>query len=208
MTKEVDHILFIGTTLYTDYKLLASCPEEYAKLHATNPRYGMNDFDLGYTNDLGNIRHLRPTDYQHWFMESKKEIMKAVVKNPDKKIVLITHHCPSLKCCEHSQVFNGDIPEVLLSSYASNLEPFITAHPNIKLWICGHAHRRQNFKLGSCLVMMNPRGHGVETYGFNPNTYVDTKTWTCTEEPFHNSQWEQERQKEFNELLTGTFWDR
>ena len=205
VSKEVNNILFVGTTLYTDYRLLPDMPEHYARAYSSDPRYGMNDFYLGYTNDEGQIRHIKTADYQRWFMESKKEIMKAVVKNPDKEIVLVTHHGPSPQCCQATQDFYGyhGMPKRLQPSYASNLEPFIEAHPNIKLWICGHAHYRRNFRIGSCLVMMNPRGYGSESCEFNPNTFVDTKNWTCFQEPFCNSSWAQERKKELNEILRG-----
>ena len=208
ISKEINNILFIGTTLYTDYKLLPKFPEEYAIPYAAG-REGMNDFYCGYTKDQGQIRQFTPLDYQRWFMESKKEIMRLVIKNPEKEIVLITHHCPSPQCCQRAR-YNCDdpVPVRLQPSYASNLESFIVAHPNIKLWICGHAHHRQNFKVGSCLVMMNPRGYANEAYNFNPNTFVETNDWSCTQEPFHNPQWQKERQKEFDELFTGTFWER
>ncbi len=178
MCKEINNILFIGTTLYTDYALSANDTPEYSMRLACHPSRGMNDFRYGYTKDKeGKIRHIHPTDYRRWFIESKKEITRLVQSNPNKEIVLITHHCPSAKC--------GVAYEELSASYASNLEDFIRDNPNIKLWVAGHVHQRKNFRIGNCLILMNPRGyegHG-ESIGFNPNTFVDTKDWSVHQVP-------------------------
>ena len=178
MSKDVNNILFIGTTLYTDYALSTDVSPEYSMRLACHPRRGMNDFRYGYTkgND-GNVRHIHPTDYQRWFIESKKEITRLVKSNPNKEIVLITHHCPSSKC--------GVYHEELSASYASDLDDFIKDNPNIKLWVTGHIHQRKHFRIGNCLVLMNPRGYEAygEGIGFNPNTFVDTKDWSVRQDP-------------------------
>lgn len=183
MAKQIDNILFIGTTLYTDYALLPTVSIDTAMWYANSPRFGLNDFRFGHTRDGDKIRRIHPTDYRRWFIESKKEITRLVQSNPDKEIVLITHHCPSNKCCSCKD-------EILITSYASNLESFIRDNPNIKLWITGHVHDRKNFKIGNCLVVMNPRGyeHRGETLGFNPNTFVDTKDWSVRQTPTPNKR--------------------
>ena len=177
ISKEVNHLLFIGTTLYTNYSLLPDVSVENAMGYALGSR-GLNDFRIGYTRDQNQIRPIHPRDYLRWFIESQKEITRLVESNPDKEIVLITHHCPSGQCCSNDY-------DILNASYASNLEPFIREHPNIKLWVCGHAHNRKNFKIGNCLVLMNPRGyeHEGEGLGFNPNTFVDTGDWSLKADP-------------------------
>ena len=178
MSKEIDGILFIGTTLYTDYALYPDISVEWAMHKGFR---GLNDFYTGYTKDKDTVRRLMPTDYRRWFIESAKEITRLVEANPDKEVVLITHHCPSEKCCTFRD-------EILNTSYASNLEGFIQTHPNIRLWIAGHAHNRKEFKVGNCLVLMNPRGyeHEGECYGFTPNVFVDTKNWTVQREKVEN----------------------
>ncbi|MBR6411560.1 MAG: metallophosphoesterase [Alphaproteobacteria bacterium] len=177
MHKEVDNILFIGTTLYTDYSLLPDVSVREAMLHSCR-RSGLMDFRTGYTQDQGRLRHITPLDYSRWFTESLQEITRLVEANPQKEIVLLTHHCPSARCC-------SDYYGILNAAFASNLEPFITAHPNIKLWVAGHTHHRKNFKIGNCLVLLNPRGyeHIGQGLGFNPNTFVDTSDWSVRQSP-------------------------
>ena len=178
MHKTVENILFIGTTLYTNYALLPDVPVENAMWYAYSPRFGLNDFRLGYTRDNGKVRHIFPTDYRRWFIESQKEIRRIIEAHPDKEIVLITHHCPSEKCCATKGI-------LLNTSYASDMESFIREHSNIKLWITGHVHERQNFKIGQCTVLMNPRGYEDrgEAFGFNPNTFVETRDWSIFQAP-------------------------
>ena len=176
MAKEVDNILFIGTTLYTNYTLLPNVSAKDAMYYA-NSRHGLNDFYCGYTRDHGKVRHINPKDYQRWFIESYKEMTRLIQSHPDKDVVVITHHCPSRRCCR-------DGYDLLHTSYASDLEPFILKHPNIKLWVCGHVHERKNFKVGNCLVLMNPQGyaHEGESFNFNPHTFVDTRDWSVHQE--------------------------
>ena len=178
MSKEVNGILFIGTTLYTDYALFPDISVEWAMHKGFR---SLNDFYAGYTKDKDKVRHFTPDDYRYWFIESKKEITRLVEANPDKDVVIITHHCPSEQCCTFKD-------EILNTSYASNLEPFIQEHPNIKLWVSGHVHSRKNFKIGNCLLLMNPRGyeHEGECYDFTPNTFVETKDWSIQREKVEN----------------------
>lgn len=180
MHKEVNGILFIGTTLYTDYRLYGSDPE-YGMQEAFNPMGGLNDFRFGRTNEGNASRPLRPTDYLRWFIESKKEMIRILDKNKDKDVVVITHHCPHKKCLQ------DDITRYmeLDTSYASDMSDLILKYPNIKLWVAGHVHQRGSFKVGQCLVVQNPMGyeHRYETLGFTPDVFVDTKDWHVQRKP-------------------------
>lgn len=130
----------------------------------------MNDFRYNYTNHYhikeemeGNfkelvikewIRKLRPGDTEKMFTATLKSIDKACRKFPNKEIVVVTHHAPSIK----------SIPEIYLTdkstpAFASNLEPFILDRPNIKLWCHGHIHTTCDYQIGNCRVICNPRGY-------------------------------------------------
>ena len=205
MEKEVDGILFIGSTLYTDYKLPISGEHtlteqqtiDYNKRMAS-PKMsggGLNDFNFGRTEestynkswsfeDDSELSYVTPTNYERFFRRTFDEIKSIVERkeNLNKDIVILTHHCPSPKCIDSVYV---DSP--LNASYVSNLEDFITSHSNIKCWVCGHVHHRANFMVGQCRVVMNPLGYCK--YGeflsskdgtsgnWSPYTYVNTNTW-------------------------------
>ena len=190
--KEVNGIIFIGTTLYTDYKALA--PKIKVKQSMSIGNRGLNDFKIGKTlNKNGKLDILTPEHYKKLFYESMKVITKVVEENPNKDIVIITHHCPSLKC-----ISNRYSTSVMNASYVSKLDKFIEEHKNIKCWICGHVHHRDNFNIGDCKVILNPRGYEThsECDDWTPNCYLDTDTWTLEKVGYHNEQWEKQREED------------
>lgn len=224
MTKEVDGILFIGSTLYTDYKLPVSGERglseqqtiDYNKRMAS-PKMsggGLNDFNFGKTEEAtynkawsfegdSELSYLTPTNYERFFKRTFEEIKKLVEMdaNKDKDIVILTHHCPSPKCIDAVYV---DSP--LNASYVSNLEDFITSHKNIKCWVCGHVHHRANFLVGQCRVVMNPLGYCK--YGeflsskdgisgeWSPYTYVNTKTWEVEKTDYDLTKFKTQRDED------------
>ena len=221
MTKEVDGILFVGSTLYTDYKLPIRGTKnvseaktiEYNKRIAT-PKMsggGLNDFNWGKTEEAtynkawifegdSDLSYLTPNNYERFFHRTFDAIKKIVEENPDKEIVVVTHHCPSTKCIS-AEYIGSD----LNSSYVSDLDDFILSHPNIKCWICGHVHHRASFKIGGCLVVMNPLGyckygeylssHDGVSGEWTPNTFVNTKTWELEKEAVDLTKWGKRREK-------------
>lgn len=224
MEKEVDGILFVGSTLYTDYRLPVDGERiigesriiEFNKRMAS-PKMsggGLNDFNFGFTEEATydmdryfNPEHARltPTNYERFFERTFSELQRIVEKkeNLEKDIVVVTHHCPSPKCISSEYV---DSP--MNASYVSNLEDFIISHENIKCWVCGHVHHRANFMVGKCRVVMNPLGYCK--YGeflsskdgisgdWSPNTYVNTKTWEVEIEPYDLTKFKAQRNKDEN----------
>lgn len=222
MSKEVDGILFVGSTLYTDYKLPISGENDVSEQKTIDynkrmaaPKMsggGLNDFNFGRTEEStynkawsfesdSDLSYITPENYERFFHRTFSAIKKIVEDNPNKEIVIVTHHCPSPKCIDSAYV---DSP--LNASYVSNLEDFIVSHKNIKCWVCGHVHHRASFKVGDCLVVMNPLGYckygeflsskdGVSGE-WTPNTYVNVKTWTVEKEPFDMTKWKNLREKE------------
>jgi hypothetical protein len=222
MAKEVDGILFIGSTLYTDYKLPVSgerglteqqtidCNKRMASPKMSGG--GLNDFNFGKTEEAtynkswsfegdSDLSYLTPTNYERFFKRTFDEIRNIVEKdeNKDKDIVILTHHCPSPKCIDDVYV---DSP--LNASYVSDLEDFITSHKNIKCWVCGHVHHRADFLVGQCRVVMNPLGYCK--YGeflsskdgisgdWTPYTYVNTKTWEVEKTSYDLSKFKKRKE--------------
>lgn len=180
--KEVDGIVFLGSTLYTDYKYKTyDYHEDDEQTIARNMRYanlGLNDFCVGKTTRDDSLGMLYPTDYKKWHERTIAAFEDSLTRNKDKDVVIVTHHCPSPKCISKQYVGNE-----LNASYVSDLEDFIQDHKNIKCWCCGHVHHKDSFKLGDCLIVMNPLGYckymsfseGGRDWSFN--TFVNTKTW-------------------------------
>lgn len=148
--KEIDGVLFVGSTLWTDMN-----NDDYFTKYQV--KQGMADFKL-IRNDLNNYRNLHPDDV---IVRHKKslEFIKNTVANTSKKVVVVTHHAPSdlsvADCYKGHQLMNG--------AYRSNLEDFVI-DSNINLLCHGHTHYPFDYMLGNTRVVCNPRGyHGHES---------------------------------------------
>jgi hypothetical protein len=224
MTKVVDGILFVGSTLYTDYRLPTSGEKEFAEQEIVDynkrmasPKMsggGLNDFNFGKTEEStynkawslegsSDLSFLTPTNYERFFNRTFKMIKNIVESkdNKDRDIVVLTHHCPSPRCIDSAYV---DSP--LNASYVSDLEDFITSHKNIRCWVCGHVHHRANFLVGQCRVVMNPLGYckygeflsskdGM-SWDWSPYTYVNTVTWEVEREEYDLSKFRRQRDRD------------
>jgi predicted phosphodiesterase len=164
--KIINGIVFIGCTLYTDYKFAGT---QYDNMRTAT--VGLNDFRWGFWFDK-NIQNLVPLQPQHYLKLHKKSrrfISKTLKKFKDKKCVLITHHGMSPKCIADEYVGN-----YLNASYVSNMERLIKSNPNLVLVISGHIHASKDFMIGNTRYIMNPYGYRNPFYGivntaFNPN---------------------------------------
>ena len=165
--KIIDDIVFVGCTLWTNYKLFGDSSADLYKFFATR---SMNDYRYGSFEKDGKILRLTPEYCEEMFNKSVEYIHEIAQKYSQKKIVVITHHAPSVQSIE-KEYLNSETPP----AFASNLEDFILNHPNIKLWCHGHIHYFRDYYIDSCRVICNPRGyeHFSEETGFNPNFTVE-----------------------------------
>ena len=118
----------------------------------------MNDFR--YVNIIGEdgiARLITPEDQIRLHNESKDFIDKTCRENPDKKIVVITHHCPSYKSIPDQ--YKTDL---LSAAFASNLEEIIAKYDNLILWCHGHVHSNMNYTLHGTRIVANPLGYRTE----------------------------------------------
>ena len=173
--KIIDDIVFIGATLWTDYNLLGKDKQSLYMWYATRC---LNDFEYGKTNISGNIeneskeclKRITPEYCIEVFNKTVSYIDDICKQYPDKKIVVITHHAPSIQ-----SVPKHLIREVSTPCFASNLEEFILNHPNIKLWCSGHIHQFNDYYIGDCRIVCNPRGYVKyhEKTGFNEDFTIE-----------------------------------
>lgn len=159
-----EKIVIFGATLWTDFELTSKDPT-WGMLMA---KQSMNDFRWGLMKDEnGVVAGLRP----QWCLEEHKKTLETLdnvcKEYPDYSIVVLTHHCPSAYSIpqEYSHYGNN-------CAYASHLEEFITNHPNIKAWVCGHVHQPHKYNIGQCQVFSNPMGyiHYHENKNWDRNT--------------------------------------
>ena len=141
--KEIgEDIIVVGCTLYTDFRLYEDL--DYDQTYAMNYAHSrMNDFRYVYTygDTHETYRNVTPLDYVRYFNTSLNFIEETCNKFPDKKIIVVTHHAPSMR-----SIRGRYVTDLLSAAYASPLEDFIKAHDNIKLWTHGHIHNVPEYK--------------------------------------------------------------
>ena len=145
-----ENIIIVGCTLYTDYKAFGN-----RELGMKIGEAYLNDFRYVHTySNLGGDRLVTPLDYEKWHQQSLQFIDQMCKSNPTAKIVVVTHHGPSKQSLSTEYV-----ADLLSSSYVSDIEEFILAHKNIKLWVHGHVHRLFDYYIGNCRIVVNPFGY-------------------------------------------------
>ncbi len=144
---------FIGGTLWTDFN-------DMDIMTMLNAESAMNDYrGVKNTDDTQTWKflpkhalrdHSRMVDYLQNCMDTYRESGRE-----DNRVVVITHHAPSqLSIHEkyaHDTLMNGN--------FYTKLDNFITANPQIQLWIHGHMHDPFDYGLGGTRVVCNPRGY-------------------------------------------------
>jgi len=146
----IDDILFIGATLWTDFKLYHT---QYNSQLAA--QCGMADYKSIRYNQGGKYRKLTPPDTTRMHINSLQFIKTELNEKKHYKSVVITHHAPSEK----------SIPEEYQASelspgYASNIDQDIInmKHSPI-LWVHGHTHNNNDYLIGGTRVLSNQRGY-------------------------------------------------
>ena len=148
---EHEDVIFIGCTLWTDFELYGQNYKEDA-INVAWTR--MNDYNYIMCEHDEDLVKLFPRKTINWHIKSVNFIQKICKENPDKKIVIISHHAPSKKSIA-TQYRSSEVNP----AYASDLEWLIEKYPNIKLWIHGHNHSNSNYNIGQCKVICNPFGY-------------------------------------------------
>lgn len=158
---EICGFRIFGATLWTDFMLLDA--PEAASAAATA--------DL---NDYARIRHwpscrkLRPHHTREVHAHSRRALEAFLVAGDPGKSIVVTHHAPSLLSLpEHRK------SDLISSAYASRLDDLILSHQPA-LWVHGHIHHANDYRIGRTRVVSNPRGYPDEPVsGFQPDMILD-----------------------------------
>lgn len=162
-TKEINGIVFVGTTLWTDFN--QGDPTTMAICSTS-----MNDYRV-VRDSTKNYSKLKPMTTLGRHRESLTYIKSVIEADKSRQYVVVGHHAPSPQST-HPRYANEDH---LNGAYRSDLTGFILDHPQIKLWTHGHVHNVCDYMVGSTRVVCNPRGYeGYEPdSGWDPNFIVE-----------------------------------
>lgn len=157
----IDDVLFVGSTLWTDF----NGSDPLTKFNAASM---MSDYRLIKFDD-GRCRKLTPSDVEKAHCDARRYIDFMASENPDKKVVVVTHHSPSFMSV--APQFQND--DLMNGCYHSDLSQLIIDRECIKLWIHGHTHSKMDYLIGQCRVVCNPRGYPGESTHFNEQFLVE-----------------------------------
>lgn len=166
---EIGDVLFLGCTLWTDYRLDGD--QETSMAYAAR---GMNDHRRIIGPD--GTRPFSPADAlaEH---EKDRAWLEQELEKADKrgqKTVVVTHHLP------HPRSIHPDyMGSPLNPCFASDLSELVE-RGGAELWVHGHTHSSCDYVAGGTRVICNPRGypHDVwtqvfENPQFDPTIVVD-----------------------------------
>lgn len=148
-------IKFVGGTLWTDMNGGDFLTMEFI-------REKMNDYRL-IRHDGHGYTKLRPSHTLQRHRETLDFFKRAITVLPSaQKTVVVTHMAPSFLSADRRY----EHETALRSAYCSDLSNFILDFPQISMWIHGHVHTDNDYMIGSCRVISNPRGYvGYERGG-------------------------------------------
>jgi Icc-related predicted phosphoesterase len=143
---------FIGVTLWTNMN-------EEDSLTLYHMPTMMNDFQsIKNSTRMFNAyksARLTPEDTVKFHKKSLDYINHVVGENPDKKYIVVAHHCPSKKSIHPKYAHDT----IMNAAFASDLDDFIAYRPQIRLWTHGHTHEPFDYEIGSTRIVCNPRGY-------------------------------------------------
>lgn len=145
----------LGATLWTDMRGFSSA-EHLVEQNMYAAKQNLNDCE--YVRFAG--RKLEPSDTVRMHMESVRWLEDDIpaARSRSDKVVVMTHHAPSLRCVV------GTDKAALDFAYASSLERLVV---QADLWAFGHTHEYRTYDIGGVPVVTASRGYPSSGWGFD-----------------------------------------
>lgn len=149
-------ITFAGTTLWTE-------------LLDINKKQ-IDDKSLNRINDLKFVKGLTRNKWTNKFQKATEFIKKTL--NKHKKVIVITHHCPSFSLVQDYYRYSP-----LTACYASNCNDLLR-HPSLIAWTFGHTHStvRYLMKCSNHAILLNNSACTTD-YLTNQSNTTNTNGW-------------------------------
>lgn len=159
---EFGGVRFLGTTLWTDFRLYGEAEVRSAQRSA---RRSMEDF----RSIRNGKRPFTPEDSVELHEDCKSWLVGELARAFDGPTVVISHHLPAAPSI--ARRYDND---PLNPAFASRLEDVIESF-RPALWIHGHTHVPCDYEIFGTRVVCNPRGYPGETMAssFRPDLVVD-----------------------------------
>lgn len=143
-TWHYDSVTFVGTTLWTDCN--GGDPMAMWDLQR-----GMNDYHV-IANGTAPRLLVEDTVAAH---RLALNFIDSATQDPSGTYVVVGHHAPSRQSIKPRYHTDHNMN----GGYSSDLEHFVAARPQIRLWTHGHTHDDFDYTVGATRVRCNPRGY-------------------------------------------------
>lgn len=130
-----------------------------------------SDIDFATALMMNDIHHIRTDDYkrltvdklQEWHMHDKAwlDVILPIVTEKTSKIIVATHHMPSMKLIHDKFQAPSDMKYV--RGFASPLDHLVKY---ARVWLFGHTHAYTDMMLEDTRCYCNPMGYPGENTGF------------------------------------------
>lgn len=159
----INGVVFIGTTLWTNFDNRNPCAMIYANQN-------MSDFKVIKKKIYDKKFTITPEEMVDMFDINKKFIFDLVRKYENNKCVIITHHAPSIIGIDDN--YKNDS---LTPAFYSELGNDICNHNNIIFWHFGHNHSSVDEIIHHTKLVCNPFGYfgKQENKKYNPKLVVE-----------------------------------
>lgn len=151
-------VRFLGATLWTDFALFG----DPAHAEAEAARH-MLDFRV-IQGPGGGL--LRPHETRVWHHEARAWLEHALAAGATPTVV-ITHHAPHPR--------SDRVGDAASAAFVSDLSAVIGRY-RPRLWIHGHTHACEDYRVGGTRVVSNPAGYVDETTGFDAAFAIDVES--------------------------------
>ena len=114
---------------------------------------------------------LTPETYDKWNREHVNFLEETIYKNKGKRILVLTHHCPTYEIITENYRLNDHHK---INSFFANSDLFKILNNSIKAWICGHTHGCNKIDINGTIVATNTFGYEWEKIkGFKNDATIE-----------------------------------
>ena len=174
-TVTIEHVRFIGTTLWADFDALAAGHELTRQLQLRDKALRAANYYLGKNTTLRNGEPVLADGWRAMSLDCQQWLRTALAVPFDGATVAVTHFAPSLKSADPRY---GVTPGT--AGFCNALDALF---PLADLWLHGHLHCLNDYVASgieagrpwSCRVVANPLGYlsKGEQEGFRPGLVID-----------------------------------
>lgn len=137
-------VTFVGTTLWTD----GNGGDPMTKWDLQR---GMNDYQVIANGEAPRLLVEDTISAHHRALE----FIDSATQDSTGTYVVVGHHAPSRQSIKPR--YHND--HRMNGGYSSDLDLFVLARPQIRLWTHGHTHDDFDYAVGATRVVCNPRGY-------------------------------------------------